>query len=798
MKISIKNPKLQFWLALLVCTVLSQTVVCQSQRFRTGFDFDWKFTLGDPRNAMSPAYNDAGWTEVQLPHDWSISLPVEKSKGVNMGFFPGGIGWYRKTFEVPVEYKGKKVSIHFDGVYHQSDVYINGKHLGFYPYGYIGFEYDLTPYLKYGEENTIAVRVNHSDSPSSRWYSGSGMYRHVWLTVTAPVHISTWGTYVTTPHIGANTADVHIVTSMENHSKAIANVVLESRVKDATGTILASTRNAVVLKKNASQDVEQRVQINAPILWSVDSPYLYALESVVWSGDKVVDVYHTPFGVRSFKFDPDTGFFLNGQPLKMKGVNLHQDAGALGTAVPDKVYERRLKILKAYGCNAIRCSHNPPGPEFLDLCDQLGFLVIDEAFDKWKSGYYAQYFDRWWQKDLDGMLRRDRNHPSIIMWSVGNEVVEQDYTTTEGCDRAKMLQDYVHRIEPTRPVMLAIAPGKLDERNYNKTGFTEVMDIVGYNYQEPLYLDDKRDFPGRIMFGSEVFPFFRGRKENIRGYFPVNPWYDTEKDFIFGQFIWAGIDYLGESSGWPSKGWATSPFNTCMFDKPFAAFFRSVWSDEPVVSIAVVDQSLNIDPGKDHWSWPFMASHWNFPQYKGHIIQVQTITNCDSVELLINNQSMGKRCRADYANNTITWYVPYKEGKIEAKGYNDGMEAANYMLQTSGKPARIVLSADVNRLKSDGQDVSHITICVVDERGILVPDADVPLTVEVEGEGRLLGLDNGDLRNHESYTGNKLTTYWGKMLAIIQSSRLPGNIKVSVAAEGLNKEELTIKAKHHE
>lgn len=793
-----KYSKSYFWLILLLYVEGCQPVICQNQRLRTSFDFDWKFNLIDSKNAMSLAYNDADWDKVQLPHDWSISLPVEKKNGINMGFFPGGVGWYRKAFEVPTEYKGKKVYIHFDGVYHQSDVYINGKHLGFYPSGYIGFEYDLTPHLKYGEENILAVRVNHSNSPSSRWYSGSGIYRHVWLTVTNPVHISTWGTYVTTPHVEANTADVNIITSVENCSKTTTNLILESKVKDAAGKIVASTRSEIVLKKNTSREVEQRVQIDKPALWSVNSPNLYSLESIVWSGDKMVDVYHTPFGIRTFKFDPDMGFFLNGQPLKMKGVNLHQDAGALGAAVPDKVYERRLKILKAYGCNAIRCSHNPPSPEFLDLCDRLGFLVIDEAFDKWKSGYYAQYFDQWWQKDLGGMLRRDRNHPSIIIWSVGNEVVEQDYTTTEGRDRANLLQNYVHQTEPTRPVMLAIAPGNLSERNYNKTGFTEVMDIVGYNYQEPWYLDDKKDFPGRIMFGSEVFPFFRGRKENIRGYFPTNPWYDTEKGFIFGQFIWAGVDYLGESSGWPSKGWATSPFNTCMFEKPFAVFFRSVWSEEPIVSIAVVDQSLDIDPGKDHWSWPFMASHWNFPQYKEHIIQVQTITNCDSVELLINNQSMGKRRRADYANNTVTWYVPYKEGKIEAKGYNDGVEAAHYMLQTSGKPAQIMLSADTHSLTSDGQEVSHITISIVDEKGVLAPDADMLLTVEIEGEGRLLGLDNGDLRNHESYTGSQLTTYWGKMLAIIQSSRLSGEIKVRVSGEGLNKEELIIKTRCHE
>ena len=771
-----------------------ETEMYPDTRKRICFDFDWKFMLGDTQDACLQTYNDVYWPTVQLPHDWSIALDVEKKNGANMGFFPGGIGWYRKTFDVPSEYKGKKISILFDGVYHQSDVYINGKHLGFHPYGYIGFEYDLSPFLKYGEKNTIAVRVNHSDAPSSRWYSGSGIYRHVWLNVTAPIHISTWGTYITTPTIEEDNADVDVITSIENYTAKKGNILLESRIKDTVGQIIACSLTPVSVKEHTVQTVKQQLKIANPCLWSVDSPSLYTLESVIRIDDKIIDDYHTPFGVRHFNYNAQTGFHLNGKAMKMKGVNLHQDAGALGTAAFDKSYERRLKILKEIGCNAIRCSHNPPSPEFLDLCDKLGFLVIDEAFDKWKSGYYETYFDTWWQKDLGGMIRRDRNHPSIIMWSIGNELMEQEYTSKEGTERARMLQDYVHKQEPTRPVMLAVAPGNLKERVYNETGFTEVTDIVGYNYQEPFYLDDKTKFPERIMFGSEVFPFFRGRKDNIRGYIPLNPWYDTNKEFIFGQFIWAGIDYLGESSGWPSKGWPTAPFNTCMFEKPFAAFFRSVWSNKPIVSIAVVDQSLDIDPGKDHWGLPFMASHWNFPQYKKHIIQVQTITNCESVELWINKQSMGRRYTKDYPNNTIVWYVPYQEGKIEAHGFNDEVKVAEYALETSGKPAKIVLSTDEKDIKCNGQDLSHVTISLVDANGILVPDADMPITVIVEGEGNLLGVDNGDLRNHQSYAGSEMKTYQGKMLAIIRSTRFPGNIRVRVKSKYLKEETLTIKA----
>ena len=759
------------------------------------FDFDWKFNLGDVEESSVSGYNDVYWEKIQLPHDWSIALPFDSAmtNGRQMGFLPGGISWYRKTFDIPIAYKGKKVYIHFDGVYHQSDVYINGKHLGFYPYGYIDFEYDLTPYLNYGGKNTVAVRVDHSNYPSSRWYSGSGIYRHVWFIVTDPVHIPSHGTYVTTPVITKESADVKIVTTIKNTTSVKRNITLESRIVDAGGNVVAVATVPVSVAKNKTIDVAQTIQAPNPVLWSTVTPYLYCVESLVKADNRIIDRYETVFGIRYFHYDPDKGFFLNGENLKMKGMNLHQDAGSLGTAVPDRSHERKLTILKEYGCNAIRCSHNPPSPEFLDACDRLGFLVIDEAFDKWKSRYYEKYFDRWWQKDLDGMLLRDRNHPSIIMWSIGNEVSEQNDTTGTGTRRAEMLQNRVHQVEPTRPVMVAIAPGNLSIRPYNKSGFTEIMDIVGYNYQEPWYIDDKEMFPNRIMFGAEVFPYFRGRKENIRGYFPINPWYDVaNNDFIFGQFLWAGVDYLGESSGWPSKGWPTSPFDICMFEKPMAAFHRSVWNNQPMVRIAVMDQSLNIDPGKDHWSSPFMVAHWNFPQYTGHIIQVQTITNCEAVELWVNGTSLGKRKTADYTNNTIVWYVPYNAGKIRATGYNNQNETAHDELMTSGKPAKIVLSADREIIAADGQDISHITVTIVDDIGIVVPDHDLKITFNVSGNGNLLGLDNGDLRSNEPFKGNKRTTCFGKMLAIVQSSRNPGEITIKASGEGLPEREIRI------
>jgi len=526
--------------------------------------------------------------------------------------------------------------------------------------------------------------------------------------------------------------------------------------------------------------------------------------TIVSAGSKVIDRYESSFGVRTVKFDPNKGFFLNDENIKLKGFCFHQDFGCLGTAVPDRANIRKLEIIKEYGCNALRCSHNPPTPEFLDACDSLGFLVIDEAFDKWKSpwAYYTQYFDEWWQKDMSDMILRDRNHPSVILWSIGNETSEQNDPSGEGTARAKMICDYVHSLEPSRKVIAAVAPSDAVVEVYNQNGFADVFDVVGYNYQEPWYAEDHKNYPDRIILGTETCPFYHGRWGStkrhyyMRDYFPLNPWYDVvENDYVSGGFIWTGIDYLGESMGWPSKGWATGLFDVCMFEKPRAAFHRSMWNDEPMVRIAVQDQSLNIDPGKDHWSWPHLIDHWNFPQYKGHIIQVQTTTNCDEVELFINNASFGRRKRTDYTNNTIVWYVPYRPGKIRSVGYNGNDSVAVYELNTAGKPVQIALIADRTTITADSQDISLIKVLLQDEKGVTVPDNDMPVTFEVTGAGRLIGVDNGDLRSRESYKGNSRTTYFGKALAIVQSSHKGGTITVRATAEGLKESVLTIISK---
>ncbi|WP_159522981.1 glycoside hydrolase family 2 TIM barrel-domain containing protein [Sunxiuqinia indica] len=774
--------------------MLSLHVFSQNElRVKENFDFDWRFTLSDSTVYQQAEYDDSNWGIVKLPHDWSINEPAGINSGRSMGFYPGGIGWYRKTFTIPLGYEGKIVSIQLDGVYHQSDVYINDKHVGFHPYGYTTFEYDLTDHLNYGGANTIAVRVDHSDAPSSRWYSGSGIYRHVWLKVTNPVHVATWGTYITTPNISENEATVDIETTIENSRQELAEVSVQNQIFDEQGNVVAQNQSKIKVGESKKEVLRQSILLNEPLFWSIEEPHLYTMETTLKVKSKIVDNYKTTFGVRSIRFDANKGFFLNGENIKLKGMCLHPDAGSLGTAVPDKSYLRRLRILKEYGVNAIRCSHNPPSPEFLDMCDSLGFVVIDEAFDKWKSGYYSEYFDEWWKKDVEAMVLRDRNHPSIILWSIGNETREQDLTSKEGTKRAIMLRDYVHRLDQSRLVTAAIRP--TFDRNYNKTGFAESLDIVGYNYQEPWLIDDKEEFFNRIMYISEAFPYYRGRDGKYKDFYPLNPWYDVaQNDFVFGQFIWAGIDYIGESTNWPSTGWPTGLFDVCMNEKPSAAFHRSVWNDEPMVRIAVADQSLNIDPGKPHWSWPFLAAHWNFPQYEGHVINVQTTTNCDEVELFLNDKSLGIRKTSDYTNNTITWNIPYEAGTLHAEGYSGEEEVSYYELKTSGKPSRIVLSADQQQILADGQDLSHITIQLVDEQGIPVPDADQLISVEIIGNASLIALDNGDLRVDALRKGNKIATYFGKALATVQAGFKSGDIRIVVKCDRLPEASLVLKS----
>lgn len=764
----------------------------KSLRTTESFDEDWRFHLTMEPGAEAqagPRLQEAvsGWETVRLPHDWSIHMvPDPRLTGCN-AHLRGGVGEYRKTFTLPRSERGRAVAVVFDGIYNRSDVYLNGHHLGFRPYGFVQVEYDLTPFLRWDGENELRVRVNNPSANDSiaRWYTGSGIYRHAWLVRTSPVHIATNGTYVVARPKGEAGNAAWAVTVRTTVVGTAARQRVEHQVLDAAGRVVARGTDT------------QEMAIREPHLWqALADPYLYRLVTRLYDGSRLLDTYETRFGLRTAEFTPDRGFLLNGQPLKLQGFCLHQDDACLGTALPRRSMERRLQLFRQYGVNAVRCSHNPPAPEFLDLCDEMGFVVLDEAFDKWKSGYYADYFDEWWERDLLCMLERDRNHPSVVAWSIGNELQEAWDGSDEGVERARMLQDFVHRHEPTRQVMMAC-------QNNHQDKFAGVTDVVGYNYQEPRMVSDHRRWPGRRFVVTEELPYFCGAEGNIRAYDTNNPWnIIAANDFIAGGFLWTGQDYIGEAS-WPSCGWPTGLIDLSGTEKGQAVWHRSAWKqlnlrpdgsvdpatpyvERPAVGIVVRDERLDLDHGRDLWQWPRVAAQWTFPRYyEQTMMEVQTITNCERVRLAINGQVMGEKRTADFANRTIVWNVPYKPGRIEAWGINGTDTVARHELRTAGEPAALRAEADRTQLRADGQDLSYVQLQLVDKDGTPVPHRERRIRGSVEGPARLMGLLSNDLRRTRPFTDTEDVTHLGRAFAVVQTTGQPGHIRLRLEVEGM-------------
>jgi beta-galactosidase len=759
-------------------------------RRRDSFDFDWRFELGDPPRAERPDHDDSRWRELSLPHDFSIEGPFCKDApgGGSHGFAPGGVGWYRKRFELaPRDLQGA-IWIEFDGVYQQSDVWLNGRHLGRRHNGYSSFHYELGEYARAGE-NVLAVRADNSDQPNCRWYSGSGIYRHVWLVRTGRAHVEHWGTYVTTPLISTELAEVRVRTRVRSPASGFA-LELDTRVLDPDGREVAGEIAQAAADADPCTTFIQTLPVERPRLWSLEDRALYSIRSTVRGAGVVLDEYLTPFGVRSARFDAERGFVLNGQSVKLKGVCLHHDGGAVGAAVPERVLERRLEILKEFGCNAIRTAHNPPAPELLELCDRMGFLVIDEAFDKWhglpEEAWWmkSQCFGGDWERDLRAMLERDANHPSIVLYSVGNETGEPGSEPVNATLRR--LVDFVRREEPSRQVTCALVlprAEKLDERVERVISSARLTDVLGANYQEPLYELIHERAPDLPVLGTEAFKYYRSSRELRTGFDPKNPWWDVaEHAWVAGQFLWVGIDYLGESNRWPLRGWPSGLLDTCGFPRPEAWFHKSVWRSEPVVKLAV----FAAGPGDvaNAWYAPTLAAHWNFRAHEGRLLRLQTQTNCETVELVVNGVSHGQRRSADFPNRAIIWHVPWVPGKLEALGRNGARVVARDVLFTAGPVARLEVVADRVELSADGRDVSHVEVRLVDEHGVLVPDDDRRIEFALSGPGVILAVDNGDLECEEPYQGKARTSRGGRCLAIVQAGRRAGTLEfLATAAE---------------
>ncbi|WP_276484245.1 glycoside hydrolase family 2 TIM barrel-domain containing protein [Paraflavitalea pollutisoli] len=789
------------------------TVMAQS-RIESTLTNDWYFHLGDDSSAIDPAFNHtATWRFLpSFPHDWSIEGSFdEKNPATNQGgSLPGGIGWYRNDFGLYRDWKDKQVCVEFDGVYRNAEVWVNGHYLGKRPNGYISFSYDITPYLKFGfGRNALVVRVDNSQQPNSRWYTGSGIYRNVRLVFTNKVSVAPWGSFVTTPVINSEAAMVMLALQVKRAGEAPQTVQVQTQVIDQRGKVVSTTTSDNTVLGDTLNALQQRLEVKQPQLWSTASPYLYKAVTRILQNGREIDKYTTPFGIRSFRFDADQGFFLNGQPLKILGVCMHHDLGALGAAVNVRAMERQLEIMKAMGANAIRTAHNPPAPELLDLCDKMGFLVIDEAFDMWakkknKFDYFSN-FPTWHRRDLEDQVKRDRNHPSVFLWSIGNEIREQFDST--GITLTRELVGLVKALDTTRPVIAALSEWDPKKNFMYKSGEFEV---VGLNYHHEVYEDFQKHYPGKAFLGAENMSALatRGHYDlpsdtmkfwpqkspmkyveggnadfTVSAYDQVAAYWGSTHEttwkiikkhpFLSGLFVWTGFDYLGEPVPypWPARSSYYGIVDLAGFPKDVYYMYQSEWTNKPV---------LHVFP---HWNWQ-----------PGQQVDIWAYYNqADEVELFLNGRSLGvKKKTGDDLH--VQWRVPFEAGTLKAVSRKEGKMVLSREVKTAGAPYRLELVPDRKIIHADGKDLCFVTIRVLDEKGSIVQDANPSIRIKVGNRGRLVAMDNGYQADLDSFKANPRKAYNGLCLAVIQSDEFAGPITIEASSPGLQGASVTIRS----
>lgn len=811
-KINRKNmtqKKLRFAL-LLFCLIYAGSTFLRAQvSFGDArkFNDDWLFRLTDDSTIVQPNYNDSQWRKLDLPHDWSIEGQLSPTLASCTGYLPGGIGWYRKHFTINDQ--APRHYIYFEGAYNRSEVYLNGHLLGKRPNGYASFMYDMTPYLKEGD-NVLAVRIDHSRYADSRWYTGSGIYRDVWIIAAPEVHFALWGVGYQAKSLTDRRATIVVDTEVEKHEAISGSLEVSAVLIDANGQQVAKASTRISDKGKGQSKQNLTLKVSNPHRWKLEDPYLYTLKTELYADGKRIDGCETKVGLRTLEFDANKGFALNGQWMKVKGVCLHHDAGVLGAVVPPEVWERRLRNLKEIGVNAIRMSHNPQAPIVYDLCDRLGLLVMDEASDEWEfpkrkwiEGWNVgtpqfdgtfDFFEEWIDRDVTDMVRRDRNHPSVFLWSIGNEV---DYPNDpyshpilngssisqpmfggydpEAPDAmrigviAKRLAACVRAVDTSRPVTGALAGVVMS----NQTEYPEAVDVVGYNYTEDRYDLDHKTYPERIIYGSET-------RSDIEAWHAVR-----DKEFIFGQFIWTGTDYLGESNEWPARGFYTGLLDFGSFTKPRGYFRASLWTEKPMAYIGTY-------PQKDKLSYDAWDS-WNYEP--GQLIRVVCYTNTPQARLLLNGKEVGKMKPYDDKTGIIYWDIPYQPGELKAEGCDkEGNALASYSIQSSDRPYALRASADCQELSAE-KATAHITVEVLDEKGTVVKLGDSNITCTIEGPAHLLGLEGSDNTDMGDYTDNRQRAYHGRLLAYIQTTGQEGEIKVRFTSPLLKGTEVVLQAK---
>jgi beta-galactosidase len=730
--------------------LLAVMLPCQlhAERLTELMDTGWRFHLGEVAGARSAAFEDAAWRMLDVPHDWSIEGDYSKTNptGNKCGYLPSGIGWYRRTLEAPVMWQGKVVTLEFEGVYMNSEVWLNGQRVGGRPYGYISFTCDLTAHWKPGR-NVLAVRVDNSLEPSARWYHGCGIYGHVRLIVTDPVHVPYAGVFVTTAGVSAESATLHAAIEVQNSSAAAVDVEVQTEVIAPDGRSVATRSSPAALAADALETVKQELRIARPVLWSVETPALYLLKTRVLRAGEVTDDVTTPFGIRSLRFDANEGFFLNGRAVKLKGVCEHQGGSPVGAAMPEALLERRLQQFKDMGCNSLRAAHNPQLPAFYDLCDRMGILVMDEIFDGWHKkateDYGGRFFNEWWPRDVTDWVRRDRNHPCVIFWSIGNETGKtDDHQITElihqldttrpttggavihGVDVAgfnggivpsdKVLEDF-HRENPTRPIVMTEEPHTFQTRGFYRT----VNEIF-----KPI--DELSDYASPEVFAGG-HSAYRSSYDNCgRRLVARNCWRRTlDRPWVMGEYRWTGFDYLGEAA-WSGNESLAREFNFGVFDlagfpKDEFYFYQSIWTEKPMVHL---------------------LPHWTHPGLEGKTIPVVAYANADEVELFQDGQSLGRQPRSKLFE--CVWQVVYRPGELKAVAYRAGQVVAQTIQRTAGAPSTLEVLTDNARLKPDRNDLALVSLAVKDAQGTLVPDADHHIALVATGPVRWLGGENGD------------------------------------------------------
>jgi beta-galactosidase len=739
-------------------------------RIKMRIDEGWKVQSGNVSGAQATAFDDGTWTTTNVPHDMSITLVSTSNND------PGAMGWYRRHFTLPTGFAGKKVIVQFDGVYHDSKIYLNGTQVGSQRYGYVSFLCDLTPYLNATGDNVLAVFVDNLTSRRSRWYSGTGIYRHVWLIATDKVYVRNWGTTVTTVAPTAASSQIRVQTDVVNDLTTTQTRTVETTIYDEAGTPLQTTSTPVTINAGSIDTCVQTLTLTSVTLWSMATPVRYYAYTRLLSGTTPADDYVTPFGIREIKYSATGGLTINGAATKLKGICMHQMLVPAGSAVPDEMFERCIKDLKASGCTSIRTSHNPEGPEFYDICDRVGIMVMDEWCDKWSqtaSGSFYADFATVWPKDLASFIERDRNHPSIVIWSLGNEVASAGTIPAYITDNLKILVPYAKNIDKTRPMTHACVAGWSDPAGFG--ALADYEDVVGVNYQDFLYPSIHSSNPSAVLCGTEQDPYMNPGT-NQPTWFAVR-----NTAYVIGHHMWTGVDYLGEAG---NLGAASGYLDNCIFRKSWYYYQLAQWTDSPMVHITIGNGT---GTGR---AMPTLAENWN----QTGPVSVVTYTNCDSVSLYVNATKVGTEKLSSFTNNLVMQWtnVPWSSGAIKAIGMKGGVQAAVDSIVTTGAAAKVMLKPDHTTLYADGEDAASIEVDVTDANNNFVYSANNAISFTISGAGRSLGIASGDWTSNEPFKGTSRKAYHGKVLIVVQSTMTPGTINLTVTGTGLTPASLTL------